>query len=127
MIVTFFDEQSAEDVWSNITDDTTVYIPIKWSESLGKESMFVEVEDKAKQSYLIRIFLTKDDAAAYKETHKGKTLSLAQTKLRILVKTLEDRYSGRAQKKIYCVIFAKDATDQLYPIDLAWSSTNFNN
>jgi hypothetical protein len=127
VIVSFKDEQNAVDVWDNITDDTVVYIPIKWSQTLGKEAMFVEVEDKQKGSFIVKIFLTKEDASAYKEKNVGKILSLAKTKLSYLTKKLNDTYAGKTDKRIFCAVFAKDATESFYPIDLVWSSTQSRN
>jgi len=122
----YLDLEEALDLWEALHDEAVVFIPVLLGNTNVNSSIYLENHPHPahKNKMLLRVFLSKEEADAYRLTKKVTSLTTAKTALGYLMKTIEKNWGGKIDKKIDCVLSTVDVDNNFYVLETLWSNSS---
>lgn len=120
----YSDETLALELWDNIDEDSSIFIPIILGGQGEKNYVFMEtyVSKKEEHSW-VRVFINKEEAMAYKKEKARKGLSIGTTSIIHFTSYLQKHCEfGKVDKKVECILSTIDVEGKFYNIDVIWNN-----
>lgn len=119
-------------LWDAVDEDSSIWIAVIAGEKGEKSKIFAETEiikgptNQTKKS-CVRVFVSKDDAYAYKTSTKTSGVTIAKTTLGSLIKFLSKNFLYSFDTEWECVLSTIDIDGRFYGLDLLWSNYQMDN